>query len=141
MAKPLNGPNTSSLPSFRTNLTHPFSATGVDFAGPIYHKAGKKKIAKTYIALFTCSSTRAVHLRLCKDLSCLEFKQVLKEFVVRRGTPNLMISDNARTFQATKKWLKTLKNDEDVNNYLANHSIKWQFNLSRALWWEVSLND
>ena len=135
MAKPLNGPNTSSLPSFRTSLTQPFSATGVDFAGPIYHKANKKKIAKTYIALFTCSSTRAVHLRLCKDPSCLEFKRVLKEFVVRRGAPKLMISDNAKTFQATKKWLETLKNDEDVNNYLANHSIKWQFNLSRAPWW------
>ena len=46
-----------------------------------------------------------------------------------------MISGNAKTFQATKKWLETLKNDEDVNNYLANHSIKWQFNLSRAPWW------
>ena len=135
MAKPLNGPNTSSLPSFRTSLTQPFSATAVDFAGPIYHKAGKKKIAKTYIALLTCCSTRAVHLRLCKDLSCLEFKRVLKEFVLRRGAPKLMISDNAKTFQATKKWLETLKNDEDVNNYLANHYIKWQFNFSRAPWW------
>lgn len=141
MAKPLNCPSTSSLPSFRANLTQPFSATRVDFARPIYHKAGKKKIAKTYIALFTCSSTRAMHLRLCKDLSCMEFKRVLKEFVVRRGAPKLMISDNAKTFQATKKWLETLKNDEDVNNYLATHSIKWQFDLSRAPWWGFFLND
>ena len=135
MATPLNSPTTSSLPSFRTNFTQPFSATGVDFAGPIYHKVGKKKVSKSYVALFTCASTRAVHLKLCKDLSCTEFKRALKEFVARRGTPKIMISDNAKTFKATRNWLEALKNDDDVNNYLANHSIKWQFNLSRAPWW------
>ena len=117
MAKPLNSPTISSLPSYRTNLTQPFSATGVDFAGPIYHKTGKKKVAKTYIALFTCASTRAVHLKLCKDLSATEFKRALKEFVARSGAPKLMISNNAKTFTATKKWLEGPKNDEDVNNY------------------------
>ena len=28
-----------------------------------------------------------------------------------------------------------LKNGEDVNNYLANHSIKWQYTVSRTPWW------
>ena len=34
-----------------------------------------------------------------------------------------MESDNAKTFAATKKWLESLKNDDDVNNYLASRPL------------------
>ena len=90
---------------------------------------------KAYVVLFTCSSTRAVHLTLCKDMTAEEFKRTLKWFVARRGKPQLMVSDNAKTFVATKKWLEGLKKDYNVNNYLASESIRWTFNLSRAPWW------
>ena len=60
-------------------------------------------------------------------------RRISKNLLTSRA--KLKISDNAKTFQATKKWLETLKNDEDVNNYLANHSIKLQFTLSRAPCW------
>ena len=46
-----------------------------------------------------------------------------------------MISDNGSTFVATGKWIKVLKTDENLANYLASQSIKWRFNLSRAPWW------
>lgn len=46
-----------------------------------------------------------------------------------------MVSDNAKTFQATKQWLSTLRKDEDLFNYLATRDIEWKFNLSRAPWW------
>ena len=46
---------------------------GVDFAGPILYKRTTKETGKAHIALFTCSSTRAVHLRLTPDLSASEF--------------------------------------------------------------------
>ena len=59
----------------------------------------------------------------------------MKWFVARRGKPQLMVSDNAKTFVATKKWLQGLKNDHTVNIYLASESIRWKFNLSRAPWW------
>lgn len=87
------------------------------------------------MALFTCASTRAVHLKLCKDLTAREFQRSLKEFVARRGSPTAIVSDNAKTFQATKKWLKTLKKDEDLFNFLATKEIEWRFNMSRAPWW------
>ena len=64
-----------------------------------------------------------------------EFKRGLKEFVVRRGAPNLIVSDNAKTFQAMKKWLSTLQKDENLFNYLATKEIGWKFNMSRAPWW------
>ena len=133
--KPLLSPGKSMLPEFRAQLSEPFAFTGVDFAGPIIYKIKKSTFGKSYVALFTCASTRAVHLKLCKDLSALEFKRTMKEFVARRGPPQVMVSDNGRTFVATKKWLKTLVKNEDLMNFLAIQRIKWKFNLSRAPWW------
>lgn len=66
------------------------------------YRVNKRTVAKAYIALFTCAATRAVHLKLCKDLTAKEFQGALKEFVARRGTPRLMVSDNGKTFSATK---------------------------------------
>ena len=79
----------------RTEFIKPFLAVGVDFAGAILYKRTAKKTGKADIALFTCSSTRAVHLKLTPNLSAPEFIKTLKEFVARRGTPKLIISDNA----------------------------------------------
>ena len=92
------------------------------------------------MVLFTCASTRAMHLKLCKDLTVREFKRSLKEFVARRGLPTAIASDNTKTFQATKKWLKTLKKDEDLFNYLAIKEIAWRFNMSRAPLWAAFLS-
>ena len=129
----LNAPSTAALPKFRTEFTEPFNVTGVDFSGPLLYKSGSET-CKTYVALFTCASTRAVHLKLCKDMTAGEFKRGLKEFVVRRGAPDLMVSDNAKTFKAMEKWLSTLQRDENLFNYLATKEIGRKFNMSRTPW-------
>ncbi|XP_002734893.1 uncharacterized protein LOC100366659 [Saccoglossus kowalevskii] len=134
-AKMLDAPVTSVLPAFRTEFTEPFDVTGVDFAGPLHYKLGKSETNKSYIAPFTCATTRAVHLKLCRDMSTIEFKRGLKEFVARRGSPSCMVSDNAKTFVATKMWLTKLQNDEDIFNYLTTKGIEWRFNLSCSPWW------
>jgi hypothetical protein len=59
----------------------------------------------------------------------------LKRFIARRGRPKLIYSDNGGTFKAAAKWLREAQKSEKFNNYLAQHSITWQFNLSRAPWW------
>ncbi|XP_047139059.1 uncharacterized protein LOC124814979 [Hydra vulgaris] len=125
------------LSHFRTDNVEPFAVSGVDFAGPLKYKVPKNftLIKKCYVALFTCASTKAVYLKLCHDLSAVKFQGVLKEFVARKRTPQMIISDNAKTFVATGNWLLTLKNDENIANYLAIQAIKWRFNLSRAPWW------
>ena len=130
----------SVLPTFRTQLSEPFYTTGVDFAGPLYYKVGKGNTQKAYIILFTCASTRAVHLVLCKSMAVEEFKRALKWFVARRGKPNTIISDNAKTFKAARTWLQSVKDSDEINNYLSKESIKWKFNLSRAPWWGRFLN-
>ena len=136
--KRIGSPPESDLPQFRTEFTRPFEATGVDFAGPFRVKSSsqdKGEEAKAYVALFTCSTTRAVHLELCEDLSARQFQLALKLFIARRGTPQLLVSDNARTFQATKKFLDVVKVDDEIGDYISKQRIEWKFNLSRAPWW------
>ena len=133
--KALNPPTTAPLPNFRTEITEPFAVTGVDFAGPLLYRTNTKSTRKAYVALYTCATTRAVHLKLSKSMEADEFKRGLKEFVARRGTPDKIVSDNAQTFKATKQWLELLSKDADLFNYLTVQRITWQFNLPRAPWW------
>ena len=107
----------------------------VIIAGPMLYRTSKRKTQKAYRALFTCTTTRAVHLKLCKSMTAEEFKRSLKEFVVRRGTPNKLVSDNALTFKATNQWLHMLTQDENLFNYLNTQRIERSFNLARAPWW------
>ena len=61
-----------NLPVERATPSPPFTTTGVDYAGPFLCKCGnprKPTLIKTYIALFVCYSTKAVHLELVSDLS------------------------------------------------------------------------
>ena len=125
----------STLPVFRVELSDPFAVTGVDFAGPVHYKIKKSVTAKAYVALFTCASTRAVHLKLCRDLSAIEFQRALKEFVARRGCPQTIVSDNGKTFVTTGKWLSVLKKNHSLANYMGALNIMWKFNLARAPWW------
>ena len=90
---------------------------------------------KAYIALFTCSVTRAIHLELVGGLSAPTFIQALRRFSSRRGMPSLMISDNAKTFKATAKWLKKLYATSQVRRYLQENRVNWRFNLELAPWW------
>ena len=70
-------------PKFRIEFTEPFKVARVDFAGSLLYRSGSGA-GKAYVALLTCASTRAVHLKLCKDLMIAEeFKRGLKEFVER----------------------------------------------------------
>ena len=99
--KHLNAPQMAPLPDMRVLRTRPFQHTGVDFAGPLYIKTNPDESAKTYIALFTCATTRAVHLELTAEMTAKTFRMALERFVAAWGMPNLMVSDNGSTFKAT----------------------------------------
>ena len=78
----------------------------VDFPVPVYVRdvysnKGEFKLNKAYIALYTCASSRALHLELVPDLSSIVFVNCLKRFIVRGGIPKLVVSDNAKTFKCS----------------------------------------
>ena len=85
--KALPAPPTTPLPKFRTEGERAFQTVGVDFAGPLEYKVNKKQQGKSYVVLYTCSTSRAVHLDLLPDMTAKEFKRSLGEFIARRGSP------------------------------------------------------
>lgn len=133
--KAYGAPRSAALPEFRVKEAPPFSKVGVDFAGPLFVKTPTGSMKKAYIALFSCCVTRALHLELVEDLSAETFTRALRRFAARRGTPVLIVSDNAKTFKATNKALKKLYDHPEVTRELSGKKIEWKFNLERAPWW------
>ncbi|KAG1680465.1 hypothetical protein GQR58_012386 [Nymphon striatum] len=83
------------LPSCRINPSPPFNVVGIDFCGPLLLKGSR---LKHYVCLFTCATTRAIHLELVDSLKTEEFLLCFRRFIGRRNVPSIIISDNAATF-------------------------------------------
>ena len=64
----------------------PFKNTGINYIGPFYI-ATKDTTEKSYICLFTCLSTRAVHLESTDNLTTNNCITAIRRFIARRGTP------------------------------------------------------
>uniref|UniRef100_A0A1I8BIW5 Integrase catalytic domain-containing protein n=1 Tax=Meloidogyne hapla TaxID=6305 RepID=A0A1I8BIW5_MELHA len=144
----INGPKFAlplmpGLPKERLRKSRAFEAIGVDYLGPSLYKIENGK-AKFWIALFTCLSTRAVHLEIALELSALEFMHCLRRFIAIRGCPKKIISDNATQFKVGSelvgakfvgKWIEKSKNEEKrINNFLINKGIEWCFIPSLSPW-------
>ena len=116
VCKKLEGRPASQLPRFRLSDEFAFPSIGVDFAGPVYVKDIYHKSAdmnKAYIVLYTCASSRAVHLDLVPRLTTEVFVRSFKRFIARRGVPNLVVSDNGSIFKG-----------EALKKLLADHRIE-----------------
>ena len=98
-------PQQPYLPDERVLDDPPFMHTGIDFTGPLYtsEKGANEEDSKTYVCLFTCASTRAVHPELTKRLSSEAFMLAFRRSTSRGGLPVALLSDNARTFKSPSK--------------------------------------
>ena len=135
-AKPYQPPPTGSLPELRLSQLPPFTNTGTDFAGPVFcREMNGKEIFKSYINIFTCASTRAIHLELIPNLTTNCFMNALDRFTSRRGVPHVLVSDNARTFKRAAKELSCFITNSSYQAYLADSRIRWFFYLEKSPWW------
>ncbi|XP_064469845.1 uncharacterized protein LOC135384579 [Ornithodoros turicata] len=128
---------TGPLPADRINRSHPFDTNGIDFAGPVYAKTGGAP-QKSYIALFTCATTRAIHLELVSDLTSKSFIMAFRRFISRRGPPSTVYTDNALTFERAERDIKKLWDvirSDDTQNFASTSRIHWKYIVERAAWW------
>uniref|UniRef100_A0A914PNA9 Integrase catalytic domain-containing protein n=1 Tax=Panagrolaimus davidi TaxID=227884 RepID=A0A914PNA9_9BILA len=133
--KPFKLPNMPQLPAARINRSKPFENVGVDYCGPFKVK-GKED--KAWIILFTCFSTRLLHLELVSSMTAEDFLLSFRKFVARCGAPKYVLSDNAKQFKTTANalediWKKAIKNETSIDYYLKN-DITWDFITERAPW-------
>ena len=123
--KTMKPPEEVDLPSFRVNhLTYAFSTTGLDYAGPLIVRNKGHPNSKVYILLFTCASSRAIHLELTTDMKSPAFIRAFQRFSSRRRKPNEIINDNFKTFKSTK-----------VKRFMVNSNIHRRFILPASPLW------
>lgn len=103
---PYKMPPMAQLPSSRIQESPAFSKTGVDYFGPLKVKSSSE-VKKTWICLYTCMVTRAIHLEVMQDMSAEEFILRLKRFISMRGTSVMCLSDNAAQFKLASKVIET----------------------------------
>ncbi|MEM7216698.1 MAG: hypothetical protein AAF423_14260, partial [Pseudomonadota bacterium] len=130
-------PEMPPWPKERVCRSAPFQFVGVDYFGPMKVRVGSE-LQKMWASLFTCLSTRAVHIEPVLDCTSAEFFNAFLRFVSRRGYPSQIISDNAAQFQLThiladKAWKETPE-DPSIVSYLARNGIKWIFIVELAPW-------
>ncbi len=107
--------------------------SGVDFAGPFTLRKGHtRRHIKTYVCLFCCFSTKAVHLELCGNLSADEFIAALRRFCARRETPAIIYSDNGTNFQGAKTELKEIQQllqqaEPSIAHLASQTNLQWKF--------------
>lgn len=114
------------LPSFRISQLKSFSHVTLDYAGPFNIVMGRyrgAKILKSYICVFVCCATRAVHIELTSDLTSEAFIAAFRRFISRRGRVTHLYSDNGTTFVGANTQLI------EMSKCAADHlQIVWHFN-------------
>ena len=104
-AKPLNQIMVE-LPAARLQIYKPpFIHTGVDYCGAFIVKQGRSKV-KRYCCIFTCLTTRAVHIELALDLTADGFLNALRWFISRRRNVKHLYSGNGTNFVGAEKILR-----------------------------------
>ncbi|XP_057376227.1 uncharacterized protein LOC130697337 [Daphnia carinata] len=133
-AKP-SPPLMASLPVHRlTPHLAAFTYTGIDYFGPLTVRVGGRgrRHEKRWISLFTCFTTRAVHLEVANGLSMEEFLLCFSRFVSLRGKPKVVYSDNGTNFVAAEQELRQaleelISKHEELQTLMPCQQIEWHF--------------
>ncbi|UYV62920.1 hypothetical protein LAZ67_2002452 [Cordylochernes scorpioides] len=121
------------LPMHRIVKSNPFTKTGIDFAGPFLMKPSIKRSKvklKSYVALFVCFCTKAIHIEIVSDLSSVAFLTALKRFISRRGKPSDIFSDNGTNFRGANNVLREqfdILKASTIKKFISNERINWHF--------------
>ena len=117
----------ADLPEDRLEPAPPFTYAAVDMFGPFAIKV-RRATVKYYVGLFTCMSSRAVHLESTTSMTTDAFILMLRRAIARRGNFRSLRSDNGTNFVGAdnemKKAIKELDH-ERINDFLQSNGGEW----------------
>ncbi|XP_036952751.1 uncharacterized protein LOC119018863 isoform X1 [Acanthopagrus latus] len=126
----------ADLPADRLTPEPPFTSVGLDVFGPwpimTRRTRGGSADSKRWAILFTCMSSRAVHIELIETMSTDSFINALRRFFSIRGPAKLLRSDRGTNFVGACKELHINTDDTAVRNYLQEKGCSWVFNPPHA---------
>ena len=127
-------PVMSDLPEDRLQLGRvPFYATGVDCFGPLIVR-NRRASEKRWGIIYTCLTTRAMHLEVLHQLTTDSFLMSFRRFTSSKGTPKILRSDRGTNFVGGDKELREsyASMTEEVRDRLAEKQVKFIFNPPNA---------
>ena len=123
-------PVMADLPVARvTSHNPPFTQVGVDYFGPITVTKFRRQ-EKRYGCLFTCLTTRAVHLEIAHSLDTDSLLMCLRRMIARRGQPRVIYSDNGTNMRGGERELaESIRqwNQLQLADKLSQRGIEWKF--------------
>lgn len=130
----------SDLPEDRMCTDPPFTCVGLDVFGPwsvtVRKTRGGQAEAKRWVVIFTCMSTRAIHIEVIESMDTSSFINALRRFFAIRGAAKLLRSDCSTNFVSACRELQIDKgrgcHNGKINTYLGDSSCQWQFNPPHA---------
>ena len=115
----------ADLPADRLELSPPFTNVGVDVFGPweVMTRRTRGGIAssKRWAVMFSCLSTRAVHIEVVEEMSTSSFINALRRLYALRGPAKTLRSDCGSNFKGFANL-----------SYLAQNGTTWIFNPPHA---------
>ena len=135
MNAPLQQQQMSDLPAERLEAGKPpFTYVGIDIFGPFMTKLNRSQV-KRWGCLFTCLTTRSVHIEVLHGMDTEEFLNAFRRFSCRRGTPLKAYSDNGTNIVGTRSELSraSLEVDRDkVKAATLPDGVEWVFHPPHA---------
>ena len=117
----------SDLPRERIEAVEPFTFTGADYFGPFYIREKRSEV-KRWVVMFTCLSSRAVHLETATSLSADFFLNAYRRFVGRRGPVRRLYCDQGTNFIGGKSLLEAALKETDhkkIKDELLKEECDW----------------
>ena len=112
--------------------------TAVDMFGPFQVRIGRKPLKEAQAIIFTCMTTRAIHLELVTDKSTDTFLMAFRRLASLRGHPFSCWSDFVTNFDGAQHYLKEVMQNWDIPRIQSvlseefSPSFQWGWNVPRA---------
>ena len=120
-------PPSPSLPEFRVIKSRPWRGTGVDYLGHFWCKEDKGPKYKVWMIIYSCGSTRAIHLEAVKSRNIQDFLDANSRFMDSEGIPTSFISDHEGAFKKGSFLYEQVAKSKRVRKEFSGKRISWQF--------------
>ena len=115
-------PKVADMPKHQMNLVKPFNHVGVNYTGHFWVKdevSGSK--FRMFILIFTCLNITAVHFEQLPDMSTKNFVLAFQRFCNMYSLPQILYSDNAKTFKKGGSILENSLQAKEFQDELERH--------------------
>ena len=141
--KKLRGPGMeqrmADLPADGMEEAPPFTNVGFDVFGPWMIRSRKTRggaaNSKRWGLVFTCLSSRAIHIELLESMDASSFICALRRFFAFHGPVSILRCDRGTNFVGAKSELGDALRQMDqrkVKGYVTNHGCEWIWNPPHA---------